>query len=67
MTSHEYEVRYYLENCTIVTLAYLPDENLEDHEDWAISQADDRLIQDGIDISNLEFNDIEVIKTGEYR
>lgn len=67
MTSHEYEVRYITENAVIITMAYLPDENLEDHEDWAISQADDRLIADGIDLSKLEFNDIEVIKTGEYR
>ena len=65
--THEYEVRYYLENCTIITLAYLPDENLDEHNNWAISQADDRLIADGIDLSKLEFNDIEVIKTGEYR
>ena len=65
--THEYEVRYYLENCTIITLAHLPDENLDEHNDWAISQADDRLIADGIDLSKLEFNDIEVIKTGEYR
>jgi hypothetical protein len=67
MTSHEYEVRYYLYNCTIITLAHLPDENLGDHNDWAINQADEQLIADGIDISKLDFNDIEVIKTGVYR
>lgn len=64
--THEYEVHYVLENCVIITMAYLPDEDLENHEDMAISQADDRLIEDGIDISKLFFIGVTAQKTGEY-
>jgi hypothetical protein len=66
MITHEYEVTFVLENCVIITIAYLPDEALEQHEQMAISQAEDRLAYDGLDISKLDFQEITAKKTGEY-
>lgn len=67
MISHEYDVKFVFENCVIVTLAHLPDEDLEEHEEWAIGQAEDRLAYDGIDLSKMDCLEISVTKTGEYR
>jgi hypothetical protein len=66
MITHEYEVNFVLENCVIITMAYLPDESEEDHEKMAISQAEDRLAYDGLDLSKLNFQEITATKTGEY-
>ncbi len=66
MITHEYEIHFVLENSVIITMAYLPDEYHEDHEDMAIGQAQDRLIQDGIPINTLDFQEITATKTGEY-
>jgi hypothetical protein len=62
MTTHEYEVRFSLENCFITTLAYVPEED----DDLPIGQAEDRLREDGIDIRALEVLEVKTIKTGEY-
>jgi hypothetical protein len=64
--THEYEVHFVLENSVIMTMAYLPDENHEDHEQMAISQAEDRLGYDGIPYNTLDFIEITAKKTGEY-
>lgn len=66
MITHEYEVTFVLENCVIITIAYLPDESLENHDEMAISQAEDRLTQDGLNLSKLDFQEITAKKTGEY-
>jgi hypothetical protein len=64
--THEYEVHFVLENSVIMTMAYLPDESHEDHEQMAISQAEDRLGYDGIPYNTLDFIEITAKKTGEY-
>jgi len=62
MTTHEYEVRFSLENCSITTLAYVAEEN----DELPIGQAEDKLAYDGIDIGTLDVLEITVEKTGEY-
>lgn len=63
MTTHEYEVRFSLENCVITTLSYVPEED----DDLPIGQAEDRLREDGIDIRALDVLEVETTKTGEYQ